>query len=80
MNATVAVRFESDLAALEACVERAGLALVCRYASAEEFENENVVAWRLRHARDRRITQTHLALGATAVSAAGLLLAILVGS
>ena len=76
MNAVVIGQFESDLAALEACVGAAGLALGCCYSTAEEFEAENIDAWRKRYALDRRILHIRLVLGLTALSALGLLFAL----
>jgi hypothetical protein len=67
-------RFESDLLALNACVERAGVALGCCYSTSEEFEAEAVQTYREQHAFARHVMQLRLALGATAaVSLAALL-------
>jgi hypothetical protein len=79
MNAAAIGQLKSDLAALEECVERARLALGCRYVSAAEFESDNVAAWRARKAQHRRVVQARFALIATAISASALLLVILSG-
>jgi hypothetical protein len=69
-------QFESDVSALNACVERAGVALGCCYATAEEFEAENVRAYRQQRAFARHAVQARVVLGATAVTSLALLLVL----
>lgn len=66
-------KFETDMSALEACVDRAGRALGCCYSSADEFEADNVRAWRSKRAIERHLMQARVALGATAVTSLALL-------
>jgi hypothetical protein len=70
-------QFKNELAALDACVTRAGQALACRYTSSQEFEAEII---RLRRA-EGAFNPPHLAwmrvvLAATAAASAALLLAM----
>ena len=69
-------QFETDISALEACVDRAGRALGCCYSSAEEFEADNVLAWRSKRAIERHLLQGRVALGATAVTSLALLIVL----
>jgi hypothetical protein len=76
MTSAAIDQFESDLTALNACVERAGLALGCTYSSADEFEAEAVHAWRRQRAFARHVMQARLVLGATAVTSLAALLVL----
>ena len=72
------VRVQAELSALEACAERAGMALACVYSSADEFEAARRDAGRaaqqwLPHHVDR----LRLVLAATALTAVGALVAVL---
>ena len=73
MTAAAIGQFEKDISALENCVDRAGRALGCCYSSAEEFEADNVQAWRSKRAIERHLMQARVALGATAVTSLALL-------
>jgi hypothetical protein len=76
MSEAVINQFESDLSALDACVERAGAALGCCYSTSDEFEAENVRAWRNKRAFERHVMQARLALGATAITSLALALVL----
>ncbi len=78
MTTATISRFEQDLSALNACVERAGQALGCSYSTAEEFEAEKIEELRNRLALTRHAARAHIFLNATAVTslAALLLLAL----
>jgi hypothetical protein len=79
MNVAPIDQFKSDLAALEACVARAGQALGCCYAGSDEFEAEVVRMRRANGAFDRpHLVRMRFILGATvATSLAALLLLVL---
>lgn len=72
-------QFKNDLAALEACVARAGQALGCNYAGSDEFEADVVRMRRASRALDgHHIIGMRLVLGATAMaSLAALFLLVL---
>ncbi|MGZ3409707.1 MAG: hypothetical protein ACXWJW_10885 [Xanthobacteraceae bacterium] len=73
MTAAAIGQFETELSALEVCVDRAGRALGCCYSSAEEFEAENVRVWRNKRAVERHLMRARVVLGATAVTSLALL-------
>jgi len=57
------VRLRAEFSALEASVERAGIALACIYSTSEEFEAAIV---RARHVTPRHVGQMQFVLAATA--------------
>lgn len=74
MSAKAISQFLSDVSALEACVERAGRALGCRYSGADEFEAENVQVWRSGRDLARQAARARIVLGATAITSFALIL------
>ncbi|HVG52137.1 MAG TPA: hypothetical protein VM867_10925 [Xanthobacteraceae bacterium] len=77
--ATAAIgQFESDLSALDACVERAGAALGCCYSSADEFEAEKIAEFRERLVLSRHAGRARVVLSATAVTSLAALLLLVI--
>ncbi len=78
MTLLPANRVQRDLGALEASVDRAGLALACAYSSAAEFEAEVIRVRRAAGAYARpRMGQLRLVLAATAAVSLAALLVVL---
>ena len=74
MSALAISQFESDVAALQTSVDRAGRALGCSYSTSEEFEAAFVDARRRQGAFARPFQTARVALSATAVASLGALL------
>ena len=74
MAAVAISQFASDVAALQASVDRAGRALGCSYSTSEEFEAAFVNARRRQGAFARPFQTARVALSATAVTSLAALL------